>query len=243
MKKTARAATKKAALAKKSKARRPVAAAKRAKTTVPVKKTTRTPPAKAAASAVRGRPGRIAKPAGASKARAAPVRPVSAAPPPAAPTPSATEQIEAYDKAMALFHGREYAKASVLFAAALPGPNREMAHASQLHIRMCEQRMARPEPAVLTPEDRYNLAVALINRRELHQAETQLEAALRETQNADYLHYAMALCRGLRGDLEGAYLHLKRAIELQPSNRVAARNDPDFHDIAQREPLRELLSS
>jgi tetratricopeptide (TPR) repeat protein len=95
------------------------------------------------------------------------------------------------------------------------------------------------EPA--TPEDHYNLAVALINRRELDRAERELQAAVGAREDVDYFHYALALCRGLRGDLQGAYVHLQRAIELRPGNRVAARNDPDFVELAARPPLRALV--
>jgi hypothetical protein len=34
---------------------------------------------------------------------------------------------------------------------------------------------------------------------------------------------------------------MKRAIELRPQNRVAARNDPDFAEIGEQPPLAELL--
>ena len=36
--------------------------------------------------------------------------------------------------------------------------------------------------------------------------------------------------------------HLRRAIDLQPSNRIAALNDPDFHSIAQNPTIREILN-
>ncbi len=46
-----------------------------------------------------------------------------------------------------------------------------------------------------------------------------------------------------QGDFESAHRHMKRAIELQPRNRMLARNDPDFLELIQRGALRELLYS
>jgi hypothetical protein len=45
----------------------------------------------------------------------------------------------------------------------------------------------------------------------------------------------------LSGDLTGAYDSLKRAIELQPRNRAAARQDPDLEEILRHPPIHELL--
>jgi tetratricopeptide (TPR) repeat protein len=151
-------------------------------------------------------------------------------------------QNKTFERAISQFHARKYKDAKELFEQAAQGPSREMAHAARLHIRMCEQRLTAatgPEPR--TVEDFYNLAVALINRRDLAAAETQLRQALAMMENGDHLHYALALCRGLQGDAEGAYNHLKRAIDLQPRNRAAARNDPDFLEISHLPAVRDLM--
>jgi tetratricopeptide (TPR) repeat protein len=154
---------------------------------------------------------------------------------------SAEEQASAYDHATALFHAREFAKAKVLFEAASVGPNPAMCHAACLHVRMCDHRMAKATPEFTTVEDRYNYAVALINRRELDAAEEQLRIAIVQAEAAGHLYYAMALCCGLKGDLDEACRFLKQAIAIEPGNRLTARNDPDFHEMAQNKALRDLL--
>jgi hypothetical protein len=53
--------------------------------------------------------------------------------------------------------------------------------------------------------------------------------------------YALAACQGLAGDLPGAYENLKRAIDLQPRNRLAARQDPDFAALADQPAFARLL--
>ena len=61
------------------------------------------------------------------------------------------------------------------------------------------------------------------------------------TPQAGHLHYAMALLSGLEGDYAASARFLARAIELEPANRSAARNDADFHDILRRPELRAVL--
>jgi tetratricopeptide (TPR) repeat protein len=151
-------------------------------------------------------------------------------------------QSAVFDQAIRLFHGASYAAAARLFEHAATGPMREMAHSARLHSSMCLRRLARPDMSVRTPDEHYDYAIALINERRLEQAERHLLLAIAQTPKAtDHLFYALALCRGLAGDLQSACVNLRRAIELHPRNRAAARNDPDFAEIGKLSPLAELL--
>ena len=162
---------------------------------------------------------------------------------PAAPSEllDAGQQARAFESGAVLFHSGQFRPALELFQKAARGPSREMAHAALLHARMCQRRLEGSEPAPQTAEDHYNFAVALINERRIEAAEQHLRLALAQAPESDHLYYVMALCRALGGDLAGAYTHMKRAIELEPQNRIAARNDPDFAEIGQQPPLVELL--
>jgi Tfp pilus assembly protein PilF len=155
--------------------------------------------------------------------------------------PTERRQIELFDRAMRHFHAGSYEQAVPMFEAAAAGPLLEMAHSARAHVGMCTRRMAAREPSLRTPDEHYDYAVALLNERRLSQAERHLVEAIAQAPKADYIHYALALCRGLEGDLESAYRHLRRAIELQPKNRSIARNDPDFAELARLSPLSELL--
>jgi tetratricopeptide (TPR) repeat protein len=160
-----------------------------------------------------------------------------------APIRGRETQPELYEKAVRAFNSGNYGEAKSLFERAAAGPSREMAHVASLHAKMCAKRLARPEMSLHTADEHYDYAVALMNGSRFEQAERHLLLALAQTPKADHLFYALALCRGLCGDLQGAYVNLKRAIELQPRNRAAARNDPDFAEIGQLSPLAELLYS
>lgn len=150
------------------------------------------------------------------------------------------QQARVFESAAQRFHAGDYGAALEGFRKAARGPSREMAHSAQLYVRMCERRLE-AGAAPRTAEEHYNLAVALVNERRFEAAEQHLRAALAEVPDGDHLYYVLALCRGLGGDLAGAYTHMRRAIELRPQNRVMARNDPDFAEIGQQPPLAELL--
>jgi len=154
---------------------------------------------------------------------------------------AAQVQLKSYEQAVRLFHIRKFAEARELFRKAHAGPNREMAHNAELHIRMCDRRLETPAVEFRTAEDHYNYAVALINVRNLVEAQQHLETALGLEPQADHVYYALALCKGLAGDLDGAYESLKRAIELEPHNRIAARQDADFASFSDQPQIQRLL--
>jgi tetratricopeptide (TPR) repeat protein len=174
----------------------------------------------------------------AANKRAGAAQPTAA---PSAGTPEEHRQAETYDRAIHLLHARDCAAALPLFEAAAGGPLREMAHSALLHAQMCARRMAAGEPALRSADERYDYAITLMNTRRFAQAERHLLQAAVEAPKGDHIYYALALCCGLAGDIRAAYLHLKRAIELQPSNRMHARKDPDFARIGRLPPLAGLL--
>jgi len=141
---------------------------------------------------------------------------------------------------MKQFHERHLAQARELFAAAAAGPERDVANRARLHMAMCDRRLQQETVKLQSAEDYYNYGVALINTRKLSEARQNLEKALALNPQADHVHYALALAQALGGDLENARGHLARAIELEPRNRLIARQDTDFALIA-RHPLFDAL--
>ena len=153
----------------------------------------------------------------------------------------AEAQLKTFEQAIHLFNARKFAQARELFAKAAAGPNKEMAHNADLHVRMCDSRLEKPVVQLKTVEELYNYGVAMINTRNLPDAQHHLETALKLAPEADYVYYALALCRGLAGDLDGAHENLKRAIELEPRNRISARQDADFAGIINQPQIQQLL--
>ena len=150
-------------------------------------------------------------------------------------------QMESFGDGMRLFHARQLGQARELFLAAASGPDRAVSHRAALHARMCESRLGSSSVVLSTPDDHYNYAITLINSRNFTAAQEHLRAALEAEPSADHVLYALAACQGLTGDLQGAYENLKRAIDLQPRNRLAARQDPDFASFAGQTAFSRLL--
>ena len=159
----------------------------------------------------------------------------------AAATGGPPSQFTSFEAAMKLFHARQFKDARDLFAKASRGPESDVANRAQLHLAMCDRRLQRTTVNLGSAEDYYNYGVALINSRNLPEARAHLEKALEMSPAADHVHYALALAQALSGDLANAQQNLKRAIELEPRNRLIARQDADFAPLANQPPLDALL--
>ncbi|HEX3746258.1 MAG TPA: tetratricopeptide repeat protein [Bryobacteraceae bacterium] len=142
---------------------------------------------------------------------------------------------------MKQFHARQFQEARDLFAQAVRGPERDVANRAQLHLAMCDRRLQQITVILGSAEDYYNYGVALINSRNLPEARLHLEKALEMSPAADHVHYALALAQALSGDMINAQQNLKRAIELEPRNRLLARQDADFASLVNQPPFDAIV--
>ena len=142
---------------------------------------------------------------------------------------------------MKQFHTRNFKAAREQFELAAQGPERDVAHRSRLHIAMCDRRLASQTVSLGSAEEYYTYGVAMLNARKLAEARTSLEKAVSLDPSADHMHYALAGALALNGDLTGAHDSLKRAIDMEPRNRLAARQDADFAPFANQPPFDALL--
>ena len=155
-------------------------------------------------------------------------------------TPAAA-QLAAFEGAMKFFHARKLSEARTLFKEASAGPGSDVAQRAQLHIAMCDRRLEHAAVSFDSSEEYYNYGIALLNLRNAAEARTHLEKALSISPEADHVHYALALANAMAGDLAGAQENLRRAIELEPRNRMLARQDADFAPLANQAAFRALL--
>ena len=151
------------------------------------------------------------------------------------------QQLGNFEAAMKLFHARKLKEARELFLQAEEGVERDVAQRARLHVAMCDRRLQRATVSLGSADDYYNYGVALINSRNVTEARTHLEKALQIAPNSDHIHYALALAQALGGDLANAHENLRRAIELEPRNRIMARQDADFAPLAGQPAFHKLL--
>ncbi|HLI86827.1 MAG TPA: hypothetical protein VKV17_23170 [Bryobacteraceae bacterium] len=151
------------------------------------------------------------------------------------------KQLADFESASKLFHSRKFREARELFLRAAEGPERDVAHRARLHAAMCNQRLEQPEVHCETAEDYYNYGVALLNTRQSREAASYLERGLKMEPDSEHIHYALAAAYGLAGDQNRAYEHLRRSIELEPKNRLMARQDPDLVALSSQPQFQALL--
>lgn len=154
---------------------------------------------------------------------------------------SAPKQLAVFQAAMKVFHARKFKEAKEMFEQAVSGPERDVAQRARLHIAMCDRRIGLPAIELGSAEEHYNYGVVMINSRKMAEARSHLEKALEIAPASDHIHYALALAQALSGDLANAHDNLKRAIELEPRNRLIARQDADFAPIVNQQPFHALI--
>jgi tetratricopeptide (TPR) repeat protein len=176
----------------------------------------------------------------------APKTPPNPEPAHKAPAPvtvsQAARQLAAFEAAMKQFHARKFKEARDLFQEAAGGPERDVAQRSRLHTAMCDRRLQQAPPLTLASADEhYNYGVAMINARNVSEARIHLEKAMQLAPGEEHIHYALALAQGLSGDFAGAHENLRMAIELEPRNRMIARQDADFAPLVHQSTIHALL--
>ncbi|HTX42899.1 MAG TPA: tetratricopeptide repeat protein [Acidobacteriaceae bacterium] len=117
----------------------------------------------------------------------------------------------------------------------------EIAERVRVYLAVCERNGAKASLSFNTTAEHYDYAISLLNNGNFEEARDQFEAILANAPEADFGHYGMALLSSMTGQAEEALAHLAKAIELNPSNRIQARSDPDFIDMADDPRFTELL--
>jgi hypothetical protein len=154
------------------------------------------------------------------------------------------KQLQAWECAVRLFTQKRYEEACAVFREVAAGPAAHIADKARSYLQICERKTACPAPELHTVEDHFNYGVERLNAGDTMKARLHFGRALAMQPDADHILYTLALCCGISGDGTGACENLKRAINLDPRNRILARQDPEFSPLfAQFPALRALLVS
>jgi len=172
--------------------------------------------------------------------------PRRAARPTAASSRSATggaqqRLLQEYQNALQLMQEGKFEKARILLDKIVPDAPPEILERARVYLVVCERNSRAAALTFNSPEEQYDYAVSLLNAGSYEDARDQFEAILAKSPRADFAHYGMALLSSITGQAEEALDHLGRAIEMNPANRIQARSDPDFIDMADDPRFTELL--
>jgi tetratricopeptide (TPR) repeat protein len=149
--------------------------------------------------------------------------------------------VQEYQNALQLMQQGKFEKARVIFEKLSREAPPEIIERSRVYLTVCARNSADSSLSFKTPEEQYDYAVSLLNTGNFEEARDQFEAILNASPQADFAHYGMALLSSMTGQAEEALEHLSRAIELNPANRIQARSDPVFVDMADDPRFTELL--
>lgn len=164
-------------------------------------------------------------------------RKAPSAKPAAPPHPSFAQ----YQSAVQLMQEGKFEKARPLFEKLMRNGAPELIERSRTYLAVCDRQAQKKTLSFPNPEEQYDYAVSLLNTGHYEDARDQFEGLLKTNALMNYAHYGLAILNSITGQAEECLDHLRRAIELNPQNRIQARGDTDFVDMADDPRFTELL--
>jgi tetratricopeptide (TPR) repeat protein len=160
---------------------------------------------------------------------------------PVAADGSRAQTLARYEATLRLMQEGKYEKAHAAFTQMLASSPADLAERIRMYINACLQQIAKGQTQFATPEEQYDYAISLLNDGNYEDARAQLRKIIAENSSADYAFYGLAVLASMTGDAHTCLEHLTEAIHLNPKNRIQARADTDFQDMADDPRFTELL--
>ena len=160
---------------------------------------------------------------------------------PASVDASRAHTLAQYEAALRLMQEGKYEKAHAAFNNMLASSPADLAERIRMYINACLQQVSKGKTQFLSQEERYDYAISLLNDGNYEDARTELKKIIPENDQADYAFYGLAVLAGMTGDAHTCLEHLTEAIHLNAKNRIQARADSDFQDMADDPRFTELL--
>jgi tetratricopeptide (TPR) repeat protein len=135
----------------------------------------------------------------------------------------------------------KFDKARTAFEKLLTNGAGDLSERIRMYLLACEAQAAKSKTAFANPEEQYDYAVSLLNDGNYEDAREQFQSILKQKGDADYAYYGLAVLSSMTGDTQTCLEHLTEAIRRNPRNRIQARADSDFQDMADDPRFTELL--
>jgi tetratricopeptide (TPR) repeat protein len=154
---------------------------------------------------------------------------------------SRAELLSTYEAAVRLMQEGKYEKAHAAFDKMLATSPPEFADRVRMYISACLLQVSKGKTSFATHEEHYDYAISLLNDGQYEDAREEFQKILQENGKADYAFYGLAVLASMTGDTHTCLEHLTEAIRQNPRNRIQARSDSDFQDMADDPRFTELL--
>jgi tetratricopeptide (TPR) repeat protein len=155
--------------------------------------------------------------------------------------PLFAQTVQNYEAGLRAMQEHKFEKAKGYLQKVIGGGSKELADRAAVHLSICNQHVDKAANQFKSPEEHYDYAVSLMNVGDYVSAREHLEKLSKQAPKADYVAYGLAALDCLTGHVEDALRHLDESIRLNPAIRFQARNDSDFHNLAEDPRFTELL--
>ena len=140
--------------------------------------------------------------------------------------------LASYEAAVRLMQEGKYEKAHAAFDKMLAASPGDLADRIRMYINACLLKVQKGKVTFQSHEERYDYAISLFNSGKFDEAREHFREILAENNKADYAFYGLAVLASIAGDSHQCLEHLTEAIRQNPHNRIQARADSDFQDMA-----------
>ena len=146
-----------------------------------------------------------------------------------------------YEAALQLMQQGKYDKAHAAFDKMLAAGPGDLADRIRMYINACLQQVAKGKTTFQSNEEQYDYAISLLNMGNYEDARTHFKTILEANPTADYAFYGLAVLASMTGASNDCLKNLAEAIRHNPRNRIQARADSDFQDMADDPRFTDLL--
>ena len=152
-----------------------------------------------------------------------------------------TQALAHYESALRLMQEGKFQQAHDAFHGLLASAPPDLAERIRMYSTACVQQISKAKTDFASDEERYDYAIFLLNEGNFEDARAELKRIITDNDRADYAFYGLAVLSSITGDPHHCLEHLTEAIRLNPRNRIQARSDSDFQDMADDPRFTELL--
>lgn len=155
--------------------------------------------------------------------------------------PAQQQILEQYQNALQLMQESKFDKARAVFEKLSSDAPPELQERVRVYLAACLRNAPRMALTFNNLEEEYDYAISLLNTGYYEDARDHFDAILQKKEDADYIHYGLAILNSITGQSEECLAHLSRAIALNPQNRLQARSEADFQNMSDDPRFTELL--
>jgi tetratricopeptide (TPR) repeat protein len=151
------------------------------------------------------------------------------------------QSFQQFQNAVQFMQEGKFEKARAIFEKLAQDGAPELLDRARVYLTVCTRQSVKVSLSFANSEEQYDYAVSLLNQGQYEDARDQFDGLLKKNADADYAHYGLAVLNSMTGQAEECLDHLALAIGLNAQNRIQARSDADFADMADDPRFTELL--